>query len=431
MEEHHFDTAVIGGGLAGLTTATYLAKAGKKVIVLEKAKQLGGRAQTQQRGQFLFNLGPHALYKGAPGSQILDELDIQWQGGQPKVEGTAVYQKQGYRLTFQPKDIFLSKLFSLREKASFVSLMTKLAKINPDDVADIPVGAWIEQQTSSPVLRHTLHAVVRLATYANAPELLSTAVFLNQFQLNGGVYYLDGGWQTLVTGLRQKAAAHGADVRTGVKVTAVQDQPDHVTIQLADGQTIKATAVVLAVDPHTAARLVPQNKTLQTWAETAVPVRAAILDVALRRLPNPQGNFALGVDEPTYLSNHTLYARLGPENQHILHLAKYLPVTETDAAQDEAELETLLDMLQPGWQTELLERRFLPNMTVISRMAVAEEGGLNGRPGYAVPDSQNLYLAGDWVGPEGWLADASFASAKRTAELILAQPEPKPMLQSV
>ncbi len=31
----------------------------------------------------------------------------------------------------------------------------------------------------------------------------------------------------------------------------------------------------------------------------------------------------------------------------------------------------------------------------------------------------NLYLAGDWVGPEGFLVDASVASARRAAEMAL------------
>jgi hypothetical protein len=31
----------------------------------------------------------------------------------------------------------------------------------------------------------------------------------------------------------------------------------------------------------------------------------------------------------------------------------------------------------------------------------------------------NLYLAGDWVGPEGFLIDASMASARRAAEVVL------------
>ena len=36
-----FDVAIVGGGLAGLTASIYLAKAGKKVIVLEKSSQFG------------------------------------------------------------------------------------------------------------------------------------------------------------------------------------------------------------------------------------------------------------------------------------------------------------------------------------------------------------------------------------------------------
>ena len=40
-----FDVAIIGGGLAGLTASIYLA-AGKKVIVLEKSSQFGGRGMT-------------------------------------------------------------------------------------------------------------------------------------------------------------------------------------------------------------------------------------------------------------------------------------------------------------------------------------------------------------------------------------------------
>ena len=421
MIEKHYDTVVVGGGLAGLTAAAYLARAGKTVVVLEKAKQLGGRAQTQLRGDFLFNLGPHALYEGGPATQILDEMNIPWHGGEPEVAGTVVYQKQGYPLSFRPQDILRSKLFSIRERISFIGLLAKLMRTDPGNVAELPVGDWIAQETDSPVLRHTLHALVRLSTYTNAPDLLSTAVFLSQVQLQGGVRYLDGGWQTLVAGLRREAEARGAKILTGIRVTAVADEPRQATIHLADGQLIVATAVILAVDPQTAADLVPTNSMLQHWAETTVPARAAVLDVALRRLPNPNGNFALGADEPTYLSNHAVYARLGPENQPLIHVAKYLPPTPTEAEQDEAELEALLDRVQPGWRQELVERRFLPNMTVISRLALAAEGGLNGRPGYAVPNSHTLYLAGDWIGPEGWLANASFASGKRAAELVVAQ----------
>jgi phytoene dehydrogenase-like protein len=39
-----------------------------------------------------------------------------------------------------------------------------------------------------------------------------------------------------------------------------------------------------------------------------------------------------------------------------------------------------------------------------------------------VPGADGLYVVGDWVGPDGMLADASLASAKRAAALIAQRP---------
>ena len=44
MDNKIYDVAIVGGGHNGLTTACYLAKAGLKVIVVEKHDYVGGAA---------------------------------------------------------------------------------------------------------------------------------------------------------------------------------------------------------------------------------------------------------------------------------------------------------------------------------------------------------------------------------------------------
>ena len=157
---------------------------------------------------------------------------------------------------------------------------------------------------------------------------------------------------------------------------------------------------------------------LLAWSESAGPIRVATLDVGLSETPRPDARFVLGIDQPLYLSVHSGVSDVAPAGGTMLHVAKYLGDDASSAEEVEQELEALLDLAQPGWRDVLVERRFLPNLVAVNALAMAEDGGLSGRPDpvTAVP---GVYLAGDWVGSEGWLADASLASAKRAARAAL------------
>jgi hypothetical protein len=50
-------------------------------------------------------------------------------------------------------------------------------------------------------------------------------------------------------------------------------------------------------------------------------------------------------------------------------------------------------------------------------LPTAAGGGYGGRPQARVPEIENLYLAGDWIG-EGFLADPSMGSARAIAEAL-------------
>ena len=105
-----------------------------------------------------------------------------------------------------------------------------------------------------------------------------------------------------------------------------------------------------------------------------------------------------------------------------MHAAFYLGPDAPAPAAIEAELVAMVDRLQPGWQDQVVERRFVPDLMVTSALPLASEGGLAGRPAVEVAERPGLFLAGDWVGPEGLLADASLASAREAARAIAARP---------
>src|SRR3984893_8887466 len=48
MNANKFDAIIIGGGHNGLVTAAYLARAGRKVVVLERRELLGGCSVTEE-----------------------------------------------------------------------------------------------------------------------------------------------------------------------------------------------------------------------------------------------------------------------------------------------------------------------------------------------------------------------------------------------
>ena len=75
------DVVIIGGGLAGLTTATLLARSGKAVTHLTIIKVIGSRARTTVIDGFHFNQGPHALFLTDAGDSVLKEIGIPYTGG--------------------------------------------------------------------------------------------------------------------------------------------------------------------------------------------------------------------------------------------------------------------------------------------------------------------------------------------------------------
>ena len=169
MNNLNVDVIIIGGGLAGLTTAVYLARAGKKVTVIEKARQLGGRASSQTKEDFIWNQGPHAIYIQGAGHAILKELDISFSGKKPVTvkKSWGVLNGSFHLLPGDARSFFETDLLNERGRFALGKFFLTLMRQKPELLANQTVQEWVDDHLQHPHLRRIMGMLGRVATYTN------------------------------------------------------------------------------------------------------------------------------------------------------------------------------------------------------------------------------------------------------------------------
>jgi phytoene dehydrogenase-like protein len=324
-----------------------------------------------------------------------------------------------------------SHLLKAGDKIELARIFSTLPRLQAKGLAHISVQEWLERTIRRPQVRQLMASTAHVFVYSAALDLVSAEVFVSKLQLSlkHPVHYVEGGWQTLIEGLRRAAEQAGVRIVTGSRIGAVEYQHGRIQgVRLRDESMLAASSVVLATNPADAAKLVDSGTyaPLRAIVDPLIPARVACLDVALRRLPEPRYPVVQDLDHPRFLSAQSFYTRITPEGGALISTFKQLdPLHLSNPEQDECELEDLLDAAQPGWRDVLVKRVFLPHIEAIGMLPTASGGGYADRPGPKVPGIANLYLAGDWIG-EGFLSDPSMGSARQVAQLIL-QDSPVPM----
>jgi len=384
---------VIGGGPAGLLSAAHLADAGLSTTLLEASASLGGRAASLHRDGFDLNQGPHALYARGPAMRELAALGIDVPRWNPASH----------------RSFFVDAGKPRRSPGGTSALVRWLLRVRDADPAQLcgcSVADWLDQTVPSRRARPAAEAVVRVATFVADHESLSADVAAQQVRaaVHPGVRYVRGGWQTLVDALHTEAERRGATIQRRCRVRSLQRDGDSWSVEL-DDRTLAADVVLLAVGaPQAAAKLLGDRAP----APPGPAVEISVLDLGLSELPQRGRWFALGLDDATYLSKHS---PPGYRDGVLLSLGGY-------TRQPRELLEKVADAIQPGWRERVTFERFLPRMTAVSAIATPQTGGLPGRPG--VDLGNGLFIAGDWIGSEGWLVDAALASAAAAARAATA-----------
>ncbi|MFA9456508.1 phytoene desaturase family protein [Halalkalibacter sp. AB-rgal2] len=419
MEKKQWDIIIIGGGLAGYVAANYLAKANLSTLILEKSKEIGGRARTINKKGYLFNLGPHALYRKGKAATILGDLSIELKGRSPAGGGTILYNQVDYLAPFSFLNVLRGSFLSIKERFDWIKVVTSFNQINQSKVENQTFQQWVEQTTASHRVQALIYALARLATYCHAPELVNARVVLSHLSLtSGGTLYLDGGWQQIMNQLHDKALLSNSMVQTDTTVTKLElNDQQQWQVETNNNETHVSNFVLYTGAPEHLQQVT--NQQLNSSIPPIIPIKGAAYDIALSTLPDRHQLFALDLTDSLYYSVHSTYAKLGHHNHIVLHLFKYLHPTEDKNTQNvKEELEQFLERLQPNWKQHVKASRFMPNITVNQRLPQLGEDHYFNNQETELP---RLYVAGDWADPQLILAEGAINSGKNAALEIIAK----------
>jgi phytoene dehydrogenase-like protein len=238
------DVVIVGGGHNALVAATYLARAGRSVLVLERRDHVGGAAVSERpfagvdarlsRYSYLVSLLPRA---------IVDELGLKVTLLRRRISSYTPVPgdpERGVLVAEQAPSEGWERLYATCAtvaRAVFPSLTEPLrsqadlrARVGDDAawsaLVERPIGELIEDHLDDDVLRGIALTDALIGTFAAAhdADLRQNRCFLYHV-IGNGTGHWDvpvGGMGAVTDALREAAVAAGAELRCGAEVTAVE-----------------------------------------------------------------------------------------------------------------------------------------------------------------------------------------------------------------
>lgn len=336
-----YDTIIIGAGHNGLVCAAYLAKAGRKVLVVEANERVGGAAVTRPFAPgFRVSAGAHLISLLDP--VVINELNLKSHGLDlgSRLLKTVSLSPEGQHLVIEGDQ--LTGAESAKDQSAFVDYHAQMStfsrflntlhgrpppKLKPSKLADytalLRVGLGLRcmgQQTMRDFLRMAGINIYDVLAEHFDNELLKGALAFDAVlgnhlgpRSNGSVLNAlhrssgqvdgqpgafvspPGGVGAISDSLARAAMSNGAEIRTEAKVACVVFDGDTACgIRLQSGEQIDAGSVVSNADPkQTFLKLVGARNLEAEFAQSIHRTRCqgnvAKLHLGLKALPNFAG----------------------------------------------------------------------------------------------------------------------------------------------